>query len=116
MKTILVSILVLVLLQPMTPAFAQNKGDEFKEKYLFTHLHMAIVKPVDEVSKCFKFNKPSKEVLQSYDHCKKDPKLKSPLEEAIGTCLRKDGANAYFFEDLQECDAARTEILDSLNP
>jgi hypothetical protein len=108
------TIFILLLLQVTTPAFAQTKGDDFKEKYLFTHLHLAIVKPVDKVSKCFKFNKPSKEILQTYDHCKKDPKLASPLEEAMGTCLRKDGAKAYFFEDVKECESARTEIVESL--
>ena len=98
-----------------TSIFAAAKGDDFKEKYLFTHLPKAKAHPSkDEVSKCFKFNKPSKEVLQSYQSCRKDPKLPAPLDEAMGTCVRKDGANAYFFEDLQECNAARDELVEAL--
>lgn len=111
MKLILASILFLF----STSVFAAAKGDDFKDKYLFTHLPKTKNKEkADEVSKCFKFNKPSKEVLQSYQSCRKDPKLKAPLEEAMGTCLRQDGANAYFFEDMEECNAARDELVDSL--
>lgn len=113
------TILVFCLLQIGAVTFAKTKavkGDEFKEKYLFTHLHKtSSPKPLDEISKCFKFHKVSQEVLQSYDQCKKDPQLASPLEEAMGTCIRKDGANAYFFEDMKECESARTEVLDSLS-
>lgn len=123
MKTLLAFILVLtglpVLAGPKAAAGAKtapaaHKGDEFKGKFLFTHLRKT--KPAkDEVSKCFKFNKPSKEVLQSYHQCKQDPKLASPLEEAAGTCVRNsDGANAYFFEDMQECESARAEVVDML--
>lgn len=98
------------------PTFAKmKKGEDFKQRFLFTHLHKKSAKgPIDEVSKCFKFNKPSQEILQSYDQCRPDPKLVSPLDEAIGTCVRKDGANAYFFEEIKECDSARTEILDEI--
>lgn len=115
MKTVLAILLI------YSPVFAgpkgvsrAAKGDEFKEKYLFTHLQKPAKKSVSDISKCFKFNKPSKEVLQSYQQCRKDPKLPAPLEEALGTCVRNDGANAYFFEDMQECESARAEVVDSL--
>lgn len=109
-------ILALILLQISSLALADVKGDDFKGKYLFTHLpKVKNHEHADEVSKCFKFNKPSKEVLQSYQSCRKDPKLSAPLDEAVGTCVRKDGANAYFFEDMQECNGARDEIVDGLS-
>ncbi|WP_413291193.1 hypothetical protein [Bdellovibrio sp. HCB337] len=109
------TIVLLSILSLSAPVFAKTKGDDFKEKYLFTHLRKTTkTEPVDDVSKCFKFHKVSQEVLQSYDQCRKDPNLPSPLEEAMGTCIRKDGANAYFFEDMKECESARVEVVESL--
>lgn len=99
-------------------AFAEPKGAEFKDKFLFSYLKKPAKKAQaeQEVSKCFKLNKASLEVLQGYDSCRKDPKLEAPLDEAIGNCTRKDGANAYFYEDIKECEAARTEWVDGLAP
>jgi len=96
-------------------ALAEVKGADFKEKFLFTSLKKTNYKENSghEISKCFKFHKISQEILQTYQSCRKDPKLPAPLDEAMGTCIRKDGANAYFFEDMKECEAARAEWIDS---
>lgn len=111
----LIIILSLVFLGSLFPkaTYAQDKGAEFKEKYLFTHSFDPNIKEHNDVisKACFKVNPKSLAALQSYNSCIKikPGERNAPLNKALGECTRNDKASAYFFETKEDCEEARKD-------
>ncbi|MBC87303.1 MAG: hypothetical protein CL677_09010 [Bdellovibrionaceae bacterium] len=65
-------------------------------------------------TQCFKSNPDSIKALKTYKSCGLTPNgRQAPLEELKAECNRGENTVAYFFDNIESCNAARLDLYEN---